>query len=445
MTEVRPPRGFRDFPPETVLVRRWVVDRIVDVFERYGFDPIETPVIEYWDVLKGKYGEEAENKLVWRFVDPFSGREYAFRYDLTVPLARYLATHRNTPLPFKRYQVGRVWRHERPQKSRYREFLQCDADIVGSPYPEADAEILNLIVDVMDSLGFRDYVVRVNDRRLLRGIYEDYLGVSDFYSVYITIDKLDKIGKDAVLERLSGMLSSSQLGVVEKLLDLRGDPSSVLGFVGEWFRGVKAVEEAVKFLDEVFSLVRDSSRIILDLSLVRGLEYYTGPIHEVVVKGVRVGSVAGGGRYDGLIGLFLGRDIPATGVSFGVDRIVDAGLELGLYRLDRKTVTDIYVIVLDREFWRLGWRLADELRRHGFRVSLDLARRKIDKVRKYAKTLQIPIIVYIGRREAEKNTATVYVRETGERIEVERNQLVEKLKEIIERKTKIPTKTHNKE
>ncbi len=434
MVEVRPPRGFRDFTPDVMILRKKVIERIEDIFQRYGFDPIETPVIEYWDVLRGKYGEEAESKLVWRFNDPFSGREYAFRYDLTVPLARYLATHRNTLLPFKRYHIGRVWRHERPQKSRYREFYQCDVDIVGSPYPEADAEILNITIDVLDSFGFRDYVIRVNDRRLLRGIFEVELGIREVYPVYITIDKLDKIGKEEVLKRLSSMLDRGRVKCIEEVLAMRGEPYKVLEMVSERFGGIEVVKEAVRYLEEMLDYVKDVSKIMLDLSMVRGLEYYTGPIYETVVEKPRIGSLAGGGRYDELIGLFLGRKVPATGTTIGVDRLVDAGVELGLFRLDKKTVTQVYVIVLHEDVRRVGWRIANSLREHGFRVAVDVARLKIDKLRKYVRNLGVPILVYLGRREVEKSTATIYVRDTGERIEVKQEELVQTLQKLIEKK-----------
>jgi histidyl-tRNA synthetase len=162
------------------------------------FDPLDTPVLEYWETLAGKYGEEAEGKLIWRFTDSWSGREYALRYDLTVPLARFIASRRDIPLPFKRYHVGPVWRHEEPQRGRYREFYQCDADIVGSPYPEADAEILNLTVDLLRELGFHNFKVRVNDRRLLSGVFEEELGIGNPLPVYRVIDKLDKIGLEGV-------------------------------------------------------------------------------------------------------------------------------------------------------------------------------------------------------------------------------------------------------
>ncbi|MEM4556214.1 MAG: ATP phosphoribosyltransferase regulatory subunit, partial [Acidilobaceae archaeon] len=200
--EVRLPRGFRDFPPEVMIVRKKVIEKIASVFERYGFDPIDTSIIEYWETLAGKYGEEAESKLIWRFKDPWSEREYALRYDLTVPLARFIAMRPDISLPFKRYHIAPVWRHEEPQKGRYREFYQCDADIVGSPYPEADAEILDLVVDVLKEIGFRDFKVLINDRRILSGVFENELRLSDPIPVYRIIDKLDKIGAEGVRKEL---------------------------------------------------------------------------------------------------------------------------------------------------------------------------------------------------------------------------------------------------
>ena len=419
--KVRPPRGFRDFTPDIMILRKELITRLEKVFRRYGYDPIDTPALEYWETLAGKYGEEAENRLIWRFKDPWSGREYALRYDLTVPLARFIASHRDIALPFKRYHIGPVWRHEEPQRGRYREFYQCDADVVGSPYPEADAEIVNLAIDALRALGFEEgFEVRINDRRLLRGIYEVDLGVSDPIPLYRAIDKLDKIGVEGVRRELEG-LGLTQ-GVVEKILDLITIKMPLRDGIAEirsrYGNANNHVREALDHLDEMASYIRGDANVVLDMSLVRGLDYYTGPIVEIVLREPRIGSVAGGGRYDNLIGIFLGKSIPATGVSIGIERIIDAGLELGIYNLSRKTYTQVQVIVLDRPSYLYAWQVADTIRNLGYNASIDLARLKEKGQRKKARRLGVKVLAFIGAQERRTRTVTLYNVETGERLTV---------------------------
>ena len=428
----RPPRGFRDFPPDIMILRKKLLRRLEDVFERYGFDPIDTPAVEYWETLAGKYGEEAESRLIWRFQDPWSGRWYALRYDLTVPLARFISNHRDLQMPFKRYHIGPVWRHEEPQKGRYREFYQCDADIVGSPYPEADAEIVNLVVDALEALGFRGgFRVRINDRRLLRGVYEEELGIEDPVPVYRIVDKLDKIGEEGVERELSRILPGGKVEKIMELLRIQGSPEEVLSQVEERYGVNKSVSQALSHLSEMLDLIHRRDRVVIDMSLVRGLDYYTGPILEVVLDEPRIGSVAGGGRYDNLVGIFMGQDIPATGASIGIERIIDAGLELGIYQLDERTRTQVQVIVLDRSIYKYAWRLAAELRRAGLRVRIDLSRASGRVQRRKANRAGIPVLVFVGPKEAEAGKATIYSVESGERLEVEAEKLAEAVARLL--------------
>ncbi|BAN89960.1 histidine--tRNA ligase [Aeropyrum camini] len=414
----RPPRGFRDFPPEVMILRKRLLSRLERVFESYGFDPLDTPAVEYWETLSGKYGEEAEARLIWRFQDPWSGRWYALRYDLTVPLARFVASNPGLQMPFKRYHIGKVWRHEEPQKGRYREFVQCDADIVGSPHPEADAEVVSLVVDSMEALGFNGFRVRVNDRRLLAGIFEEELSLENPLPIYRAIDKLDKIGEEGVRRELEKLgLAGSTVARIMEIISWRGRPGEVLESAGRVYGSNRRVREALDHLEEMLSLARDS-RVELDLSLVRGLDYYTGPILEVVLDEPRIGSVAGGGRYDGLIGMFAGRDIPATGVSIGIERIIDAGLELGVYSLDVKTVAQVAVVVLDRSYYSYAWEAARLLRKGGFNVRIDLSRASGQVQRRKASRLGIPVVAFVGGKEAEGGFLTLYSAATGERVMV---------------------------
>lgn len=421
MKTPRPPRGFRDFPPDVMILRKELFSKLERVFQRYGFDPIDTPALEYWETLAGKYGEEAENRLIWRFQDPWSGREYALRYDLTVPLARFIASHRDQPMPFKRYHIGPVWRHEEPQKGRYREFYQCDADIVGSPYPEADAEIIELTIDALKALGFKEgFRVRINDRRLLRGIFEQELGITDPLPVYRAIDKLDKIGLEGVEAELRKIgLRDDTIDKIKNIIGFRGEPDESLQWIEEKYSGNKLVSEAIEHLNSIIELVGGDGPVEIDLSLVRGLDYYTGPIVEVVLDRPRIGSVAGGGRYDNLIGMFTGQPTPATGVSIGIERIIDAGIELGIYSLSKKTLTQAQVIVLDHNYYSYAWRVASRLREAGVNTRIDLSRSSQKAQRKKAKRLGIRYLIFIGEKEAVNGKVTVYDSVTGERREVE--------------------------
>ncbi|MEM5820981.1 MAG: histidine--tRNA ligase, partial [Candidatus Aenigmatarchaeota archaeon] len=341
-----PPKGFRDFPPEVEILRKKVFSKIERIFQKYGFDPIETPIVEKFETLAGKYGEEVENKLIWRFKLPYSDKEFGLRYDLTVPLARFVARFR-PKLPFKRYHIGRVFRYEEPQKGRYREFWQCDVDIVGSNSILADVEILSVVIDVFESFGFKNYTIKLNDRRILKGIFEESLGIRDdntLLKIYRTIDKLDKIGKEKVLEELKSLkLSEQNLKKVEELLETSEMKNEeILEFLKKFNQ--KNVSEGLNSLEKILEYVKNSERIKIDLSLVRGLDYYTAMIFEAIVNEPKIGSLAGGGRYDNLIGIFIDKSIPAVGGSIGIERLIDAGLELGIFKLDEKTYVKVGIV-----------------------------------------------------------------------------------------------------
>ncbi|MEM4971227.1 MAG: histidine--tRNA ligase [Sulfolobales archaeon] len=427
------PRGFRDFEPHEMILRKEVIAKIESVFRRYGFDPIDTPAVELFEVLSGKYGEEAENKLMWRFRDPWGDREYALRYDLTVPLARFVAMHRNFPLPFKRYHIAPVWRHEEPQRGRYREFYQCDADIVGSPYPEADAEILMLAEDVYRELGIAGVKIMINDRRILKGVFEEELGMRDPMSVYRAIDKLDKIGLEGVKGELRRIgISESAIDKIIDIISLRAPLEEAIRDLQAKYGSNQRVVEGIKHLEEISAIVR-SKNIVFDMSLVRGLDYYTGPIFEAIVEGIKIGSIGGGGRYDNLIEMFTGTKMPATGFSIGLDRVIEVGLELGVFNMSRKTYNQVYVVMMDRDNDVFNYTLdiVRELRSSGISVSWDLMRRSHQKQREYGRKLSVPIMLYIGKAEVTSKKATIYITASGERREIERGGLVKALKEIL--------------
>jgi len=428
------PRGFRDFPPEMMILRKRVFSIIESIFRRYGFDPIDTPVIEYLETLSGKYGEEAENKLMWKFKDPWSDRWYALRYDLTVPMARFVAMNKHIPLPFKRYHIAPVWRHEEPQRGRYREFYQCDIDIVGSSYPEADSEIIEIIWRVFREFGFEDIKVLINDRRILRGLFEKELGVDNPIPIYRAVDKLDKIGVEGVIDELKKLgVSQGVINKIIKLIDLRGDPGETLSKLIDRYRGNSDVEEGSRYILEMLDYLPSQVNLVFDMSLVRGLDYYTGPIFEVVIERPRIGSLAGGGRYDDLIQLFSGEKIPATGGSIGVERLIDAGIELGLFKLDKRSYLEIYIATLkrDKEILSYAYRLARILRENNFNVSMDLMRRSVSKQREYARKLGARAIIFIGDKEVSENKVTIYDTATEERSEIRFEDAVEFLKKLL--------------
>jgi len=421
------PRGMRDFPPEIMLLRRELMEKIERVFEKFGFDPMETPILELWESVAGKYGEEAEKKLMYWFDDPWSGRRYALRYDLTVPLARFIADHPGLPLPFKRYHIGRVYRHEEPQRGRYREFWQCDIDTIGSQFPEADAEILEAISTALRKIKLPGYVVRVNDRRILRGIFEKKLGIKNIVDVYRVIDKLDKIGWRGVKEELKKILPLEKVEKIGELVDFGGSFDDVANNVLELFRDVEEVRKGVEHLLEMGDYLKGVP-LKFDLSLVRGLDYYTGPIFEIVMKEPKIGSVAGGGRYDELIGKLSGVNLPATGGSIGIERIIDAGIELGIFKVERKTVTQVFVV--DMGAGDYARKIARELRESGINTALDLMRRKWKKQMEHARKMGVPVVVLVGKKEEREGKAVIIA--GNRREEVRREEVTEKIRKILE-------------
>jgi histidyl-tRNA synthetase len=430
--ELRPPRGFRDIPPDLAILRKELMGRVEAVYRRYGFDPLETPAVESWEVLAGKYGEEAENRLIWRFKDPWSDREYALRYDLTVPLARYIASHPEVPMPFKRYQIAPVWRHDEPQRGRYREFYQADVDVVGSPYPEADAEIINVIVDALDVLGVGSgFRVLINDRRILAGVFEEELSLKDPLAVYRVIDKLDKVGEEGVRAELERLLGAPAASKVMEVISIRGDVAESLDRLSREHGSNATLMKGVEHLRQVAQLVKRPQALEFSMSLVRGLDYYTGPILEVVLDRPRIGSVAGGGRYDRLISLFAKREVPATGASIGIDRLIDAGLEVGLFKADRRTYTQVMVVNVRPESYAYAWRVADVLRSWGFSVRVDLNRSGQDEQRRRALKLGVPVVAFVGPQEEASGSVTLYSPSRGERLTVKLEEARQALEGLL--------------
>lgn len=361
--EPRTLKGFRDFLPKDARKRNYVLETLKRVFESYGFEPLESPALEYEDILAGKYGNEGD-KLMYRFEDN-GKRKVAMRYDQTVPLARVVAQYQNElPMPFKRYQIQNVWRAENTQKGRYREFLQVDADIVGTYSPLADAEVIAAVIKCLEVLGFKDFKINVNDR-------ENFANVNP--SAILTIDKLKKIGKDGVLKELQE----------------KGLPTSTLDDVLD-----KQLNDKLK---DVLNIINDK-RVVFDSSLARGLDYYTGLIFEVEVDGYDVGSIAGGGRYDNLIGMFTGKEIPAVGFAFGFDRLIEAMEVLNLFPAELYT-SKVLVAFASSELQEKALQIADELRNKKVNSEVYLEDVNLEKQLKYADKKQIPFVVIVDEEK----------------------------------------------
>lgn len=418
-------KGMRDFLPDRMIVRQHIVATLRDVFERHGFEPIETPALEYYETLAGKYGED--EKLIYHFED-HGGREIGLRYDLTVPLARFVAVHRNELVyPFKRYHIGPVWRADRPQKGRYREFWQCDADIVGTKSMLADADVVSIVIESLSAINMPNFVVHINHRKLLES-FALYSGVEPERagSVYRAIDKLSKIGGGGVVDELgkAGVAPGTAAKIVD-LVSTSGPPDVVLSAVSERLSGIETARQAIHDLERLFdylaALGAPGQHYVFDLALARGLEYYTGPVFETTVDEPKIGSLGGAGRYDGLVGMFSGQDIPATGMSLGLERIIDVVDELGLLDLPT-TVSDVFVTIFDADRTAHSLALAADLRRAGLRVETYLEEaRDLGRQFRYASRRAVPFAVVIGPDEIERGVVSVRDMESGQQTEVARS------------------------
>ena len=429
---VNPPRGTRDFLPEVQILRKEVFGKIEKIFQKYGFLPIDTPIVEKWETLKGKYGKEAEERLIWRFKLPYSNREFGLRYDLTVPLARFIARFRPS-LPFKRYQIGRVYRYDEPQRGRYREFWQCDYDIVGSDSPLADAEILDITRKIFEEFGFKSYTIKLNDRRILRGIFEEELKLDKNKSLEAMriIDKVDKIGKKEVIKRIERVVGKKIAKKIEEVLWKLGNENiEILDNLEKKFKN-KNVKEGVKNLKKIIEVIGEKG-IKVELSLARGLGYYTGMIFEVIVKKPKIGSLGGGGRYDNLIKIFAKEKIPAVGGSLGVERLIETGINIGIFKVKKKSFAKVGIVFLEDVSERKVFELANFLREKDINVWVDVQAiepKKIGERFRKLYNMGIGFGIVVGKEELAKNLFTLQSLETREKIEVDKETLVRMLKE----------------
>ena len=412
--------GFRDFLPAQMLLRQQVIGILRDVFERHGYEPFDTPALEYAATLTGKYGED--EKLLYRFTD-HGGREVGLRYDLTVPLARVAALHANDlVLPFKRYHIAPVWRGDRPQRGRFREFFQCDVDTVGSPSMLADAEAIATVADALTALGFPEFTIQINDRRIITGLAK-LAGVADEQAgqVYRSIDKIEKIGPTGVrTELIERGVDADAADRVIDLVTMRGSDAEVLAQLRERaanfpdvVAGADDLERLLGYLDGL-GVAREN--YALQLSMVRGLDYYTGPVFEIAVERPKVGSIGGGGRYDGLIGSFSGRDVPATGFSLGLERAFEVIAEFGLLP-PLRTVSQVLVAIMrgnEDDGVAGALALVSELRAAGIRAEVYLnERRGLRDQLSYADRKGVPFLAIVG--EDERASGQVKLRELANR------------------------------
>lgn len=400
----RRPKGFRDFLPETMLRRNYVLDTIKEAFHLFGFEPLDTPILELQETLFGKYGEEAEQLIFTARHGRSTSDPLAMRYDLTVPLARVVGQYDSQlNLPFKRYHIAPVFRGERPQRGRYREFWQCDADTVGATSMSADAEILVMTHQILDRLGFPQFVIKINHRKLLIAIGE-FSGVPPEQrpDLYRSVDKFDKIGAEGVkrelldrgidgdaVKRMMTLIQSTEAG------DNGIEP--IARALGDGDNGLDDLRELAALLGEA-SIPAEHFRF--DCTMARGLGYYTGPIFETVISEPNLGSISGGGRYDQLIGMFRRQSLPTTGVSFGLERIIDLMDELELYPPHLGgTLVQALVTVFSEETRQASTRIGEQLRAAGFNTEVYLGARKLGRQLAHADKKGIPIVVIIGPAE----------------------------------------------
>ena len=445
------PKGTRDFLPDVMVRRNYIFDTIKGVFKRFGFQPIETPSMENLSTLLGKYGEEGD-KLLFRILnsgdfmsgvqqngevlqaEKIAGKicEKGLRYDLTVPFARFVVQYRDQiAFPFRRYQIQPVWRADRPQKGRYREFYQCDVDIVGSNSILNEAELVQIVDEVFNALKI-NVVLKINNRKVLAGIAE-YIGKPDaLIDITVAIDKLDKIGIDAVNAELAQKgLDATAIEKLQPILFMKGDAREKFAQLKSLMSGIEVGEKGIEELETLFDYIDDMNVGIeyeLDLTLARGLNYYTGAIFEVKAKDVAMGSISGGGRYDNLTGIFGLQGVSGVGISFGADRIYDVLTELNLFPEKNGDITEVIFLNFGPKEERYCLPYLQQLRRNGVNAEIYPDSAKLQKQMKYADQRGIPVVVMAGEDEMNNKTFTVKFMKEGRQEKIAAENLIEIIK-----------------
>jgi len=442
------PKGTRDFTPVEMVKRNYIFDTVKSVFQKYGYLPIETPAMENLSTLLGKYGEEGD-KLLFKILN--SGdylkkadaglltekasnkvmaqiSEKGLRYDLTVPFARFVVQHQNEiSFPFKRYQIQPVWRADRPQKGRYREFFQCDVDVVGSNSLLNEVELIQIVDEVYRLLNI-NVVLKLNNRKVLSGIAEIINASDKIVDITVAIDKLDKIGLDKVNEELASKgLSQEAIDTIQPIIMLSGSNRDKVAKLREVLAaseiGLKGVDELEVVLNYLDTLNLELE-VELDLTLARGLNYYTGAIFEVKAKDVEIGSITGGGRYDDLTGIFGLKDVSGVGISFGADRIYDVMNQLELFPKADNANTRAMFVNFGGEDELYALRMLSEIRKAGINAELFPDAVKMKKQMNYANKKEIPFVLLAGEEERTANVVTLKNMETGEQSKVSFNELI---------------------
>lgn len=446
------PKGTRDFGPIEMAKRNYIFNTIREVYALYGFQQIETPAMETLQTLMGKYGEEGD-KLLFKILNSgdFLAKtsdeelkernalhlasklcEKGLRYDLTVPFARYVVMHREElQLPFKRYQIQPVWRADRPQKGRYREFYQCDADVVGSDSLLNEVELMQIVDTVFSRFGIR-VQIKINNRKILSGIAEVIGAADKIVDITVAIDKLDKIGIDNVNQELrEDGLSEEQIEKLQPIISLSGSNDEKLATIADVLKtsetGLKGIEE-LRFILSTLKTVGLKNEIQLDLTLARGLNYYTGAIFEVKALDVQIGSITGGGRYDNLTGIFGMPGLSGVGISFGADRIYDVLNQLELYPKDSVTTTQLLFINFGEKETAYCLPIIGQVREHGIRAEIYPDTAKMKKQMSYANSKDIPYVALAGENEIAAGKVTLKNMETGEQQMLSPEELINVLR-----------------
>ena len=439
MANTNPARGMRDFLPSDIRKRNYVIGIIKQVYESYGFEPLETPSVENIETLLGKYGEEG-NQLIFKILkrgekldlNDNNLADLALRYDLTVPFSRVVANYKNDlPKYFKRYQIQPVWRADRPAKGRFREFYQCDVDAIGSKSMIVEVEVISAVCEVLKRLGFEDFTIRLNNRELLREML-NASGIEESLQTdaLVAIDKLDKIGNEGVLKEFNerGINESSGKKVLELFTKLANTENA--NTLAELAKFIGNETQSLQNLSQILEL-SNNPNIKIDASLARGLSYYTGAIMEIAVSDLS-GSLGGGGRYDELIGMFGKEQIPACGFSIGLERIIVVMTERGMFPLELQTNSaDVFVTIWNAESIAESLKLANELRASGLRVTVYPEADKLAKQFKYASAINVPYVCVIGESELAESKVTVRKMANGEQEIVERSEAANYLSKII--------------
>ena len=447
MKKINPsiPKGTRDFGPDEMIKREYIFSILKNIFSKYGFQNIETPTIENLDVLKGNYGEEGD-KLLYSILNSGdflknqkldSNTNYkdlkstiakkGLRYDLTVPLARYVSMNRNNiSFPFKRYQIQKVWRADKPQKGRYREFCQCDIDYVGTDSLLCEIEIINIMNSIFNQLGYNNYTLKLNNRKILAGISESLDIKNRFNELCISIDKIDKIGNIGFEKELSNQnFNKKTINYLIEIFQYEGNNLEKLDFIEKKIKKSKLGLEGIEDLREIINLIGENDeKLEIDFALARGLAYYTSSIFEIISTKTNTGSLAGGGRYDNLTEIFGLKDMSGIGISFGIERIYNLLEEQKLFPKKLTQPLRVLVTNLNNDVTKFSMKIADQLRENNISTEMYIKCSKLKKQLQFANNRKIPFVVIIG--DEEKNMKKVIIKEmdSGNQKLVEINELL---------------------